>query len=445
LPSSTIRDFFESWLKRKELEAGDKTHLRYQVAVRQFVDYLGTKANKDITHLTNKEIAGFRASLANRLSVGTVNISLKIIRAALNQAKRDGLVDQNEAERVSLLERVPSMKRRPFSLPELKKILEVANDEWRGMITFGLYTGLRPGDIANLTWSNVDLRKAELSLVTSKTRRNQNLLLAKPLLDYLEAMPSSDDPQQPVLPRAFECSAKSHFNGTLSKQFHQLLVSAGLAQRRINKETGKCGSVKPTQNELSFHCLRHTATNRREAAPTRANGGLTAALQVAYSPRREWRMSSVNNEALFEGGAPKRLSGPPTHLLHRHKKFRVRPEAMGIGYETSSVFPWKSSARLARSPAAEPTSDSADVLGAGTPSHDAVSSDEAQPLSEKEIVRATALRGIRICLAVLVCLTALTFVHARFGSVKEFGIWVLSGLPQPVLYERPAQRGSSGN
>src|SRR4051812_12582856 len=35
LPSSTIAHFFDSWLKRKELEAGEKTHIRYKCAVDQ--------------------------------------------------------------------------------------------------------------------------------------------------------------------------------------------------------------------------------------------------------------------------------------------------------------------------------------------------------------------------------------------------------------------------
>jgi integrase len=261
LPSSTMNDFFESWLKRKSIEAGEKTHLRYQGVIQQFRAFLGAKAAKDITHLTSKEIAAFRDSISDRLSPGTVNISLKIIRAALNQAKRDGLVDQNEAERVAFLKRAKSRTRRPFSIPELHKILEVANQEWRGMIIFGLYTGLRLGDIAKLTWANLDLNKAELTLITSKTDRYQNLPLAKPLFEHLTSLPGSDDPQQPLFPAAFECYDKNYFNGALSKQFYQILVSAGLAQKRITKETGKGGSVKHAQNELSFHCLRHTATS----------------------------------------------------------------------------------------------------------------------------------------------------------------------------------------
>ena len=35
--------------------------------------------------------------------------------------------------------------------------LSVADDEWRSMILFGLYTGARLSDVASLTWENIDL------------------------------------------------------------------------------------------------------------------------------------------------------------------------------------------------------------------------------------------------------------------------------------------------
>jgi integrase len=39
------------------------------------------------------------------------------------------------------------------------------------------------------------------------------------------------------------------------------LVRAGLAEARTNKSTGKGRNTKRQHNELSFHCLRHTATS----------------------------------------------------------------------------------------------------------------------------------------------------------------------------------------
>jgi len=115
LPSSNIREFFDSWLKRKLLEAGEMTHARYKTVVDQLNSYLGARASMDITHLNAKEIIGFREHLSKRVSPGTVNIGLKILRSALNQAKRDGLTDMNEAERVTLLKIRKRPRREAFT------------------------------------------------------------------------------------------------------------------------------------------------------------------------------------------------------------------------------------------------------------------------------------------------------------------------------------------
>jgi integrase len=268
LPSSTIGDFLNSWLKRKELEAGEQTHLKYTGVVEQFKSSLGNKAKREITSIVAADIALFRDELSRRVATSTTNTALKIIRSAFAQARRDGLIDVNEAERVTLLKRkVGSFERRPFTLEELKRILDVANDEWRGMILFGLYTGQRLGDVARLTWANLDLQQHELHLVTSKTGRRQIIPLATPLFRYLLGLPSSDNPDAPLFAHC-SSSAQSHTTiGTLSNQFYGVLVAAGLAPQKSHKaikgDDGKSKgrSVKREQNPLSFHCLRHTATS----------------------------------------------------------------------------------------------------------------------------------------------------------------------------------------
>lgn len=118
-------DFLTVWLKRKESEAGGKTTRRYAVVVGQFLKSLGTKSKSDLTLLASREVTKFRDDQAGRLSPNTANFSLKVLRAAFNQAKRDGLIDASPADRVTLL------KRRPFTLDELRRILKVADDEWQ--------------------------------------------------------------------------------------------------------------------------------------------------------------------------------------------------------------------------------------------------------------------------------------------------------------------------
>ena len=179
LPSANVKDYLESWLKRKELEAGETTHARYAVICKQFLAHLGLKASRDLLQLTAKEFVSFRDFQAAKLSANSVNICLKVLRSAMAQAVRDGLIDTNEASRVSLLKREDKFQRRPFTLPELRRILEVADEEWRGLILFGLYTGQRLGDLATLTWQNLDIERRELRLSTAKTGRRQIIPLSK--------------------------------------------------------------------------------------------------------------------------------------------------------------------------------------------------------------------------------------------------------------------------
>lgn len=262
LPSSSIKDYLESWLKRKELEASAPTHQRYSTVVEHLLKFLGAKAGLDIAHLSSKEITGFRDHLANRFTSGTVNISLKILRSALAQARRDGLIDVNEAERVTMIRvKAREQSRRPFTLGELRQIMAVANAEWRGLILMGLYTGLRLSDVATLTWANVDLQQREIRVVSGKTDRQQILPIAQTLLKYLEALPSSDDPNGPLFTEAFAARQRSQYGGTLSNQFHLILVSAGLAKKRPHTKSGEGRSAKRAPSELSFHSLRHTATS----------------------------------------------------------------------------------------------------------------------------------------------------------------------------------------
>src|SRR5205814_6532202 len=61
--------------------------------------------------------------------------------------------------------------RRAFTLPEIKRILKACGDdqEWRGLILFGLYLGQRLGDLAKFTWRTVDLDAGTIAFTTDRT------------------------------------------------------------------------------------------------------------------------------------------------------------------------------------------------------------------------------------------------------------------------------------
>jgi hypothetical protein len=57
-------------------------------------------------------------------------------------ARRDSVITEDPTEFVEPVRRERASKiKRPFTLAELRSILDLASDEWRSMILFGLYSG----------------------------------------------------------------------------------------------------------------------------------------------------------------------------------------------------------------------------------------------------------------------------------------------------------------
>ncbi len=84
--------------------------------------------------------------------------------------KEDGKYhDENPAAGVKVAKLGDGNRRRGFTIPEIRRVLKIANDEWRSLIFFGLYTGQRLGDLARLTWQNVDLERDEIRFISRKT------------------------------------------------------------------------------------------------------------------------------------------------------------------------------------------------------------------------------------------------------------------------------------
>jgi integrase len=262
LASATLTDYAKQWLARKKGEIGGVTYLAYKSAINGFVDETPAKANLGLQYVTAADLAAFRDRSAAKASAKTANNKMKIVRTMLQTAWRDGFIIENPAAKVLALKAEDSI-RRPFTLPELKKLLSVATDEWRGMILVGLYTGQRLKDIATLRWSAVDLTRNEIALTTSKTKRRQIIPIARPLLNYFQELSAPDNPRAAVFPRTSALVQKDGDVGRLSQQFYDLLVTAGLAVARLTKDKSKgVGRKGPrVRSEITFHSLRHTATS----------------------------------------------------------------------------------------------------------------------------------------------------------------------------------------
>ena len=269
LESQSAEDYLTRWASLRKGTVAATTLKEYESAATEFIASLGDRANKDLAFITTTDVAHFRDKVSARVGPSSVNKKLKIIRVAFQQAWRDGLIEENPAAKVKTLRQPDGQReRRAFTVDELRKLLAVAQGEWRGLILAGLYTGQRLGDVASLQWESVNFKTATLTLTTQKTSRRQILPIPNPLLQWLTEVESKGaaDGGKYVFPTAQAWLKGGQRVGTLSNQFQKLMSDAGLAPKRSHAQTKKSRSGTREVSELSFHSLRHTLTSLMKSA-----------------------------------------------------------------------------------------------------------------------------------------------------------------------------------
>jgi integrase len=241
--AGSLRAFAQSWVSGLQTHLGSRSYPKYKAAVQAFLTFLGKVADRDLIGFGPRDdvlVIQFRDHLVERLAPGSVNDILKIVKQMFKTASRRFKIASPAHFVPGVREdTTQAVKRRAFTLPELGRILRAAHgSEWEGIVFAGLYTGQRLSDLALLRWENVDLARNEIALTTRKTNRRVLIPIAAPLLDYLLKIPASDDTKAFVFPRAAAqlMRSREEHSGGLSNQFREILVSAGLVQRRSHKK-----------------------------------------------------------------------------------------------------------------------------------------------------------------------------------------------------------------
>jgi integrase len=256
--NQTVRAYMAGWLATTKPEVGPATFIAYTKTVETFLEFLGTGADVDISEMTRKNLVDFRNTLAANRASATTNRYLRALKMIFKAAHRDMVIPTNPAEHVEVV-KAPGkglVAKRAFTIPELQAILAIADEEWTSLIKFGLYTGQRLGDLAALTWADIDTQRGVIRLKAGKTDKHITIPIAESLASHIAQLPVSDNPTAPVHPKAFSILQRRGKVAALSKHFAELLAAAGLREPG-NAATGGRKSTNP----LSFHSLRHTAVS----------------------------------------------------------------------------------------------------------------------------------------------------------------------------------------
>ena len=196
----TTAEWLRHWAKGKSEAKSPGTAVRYNGIIEDFIRFLGKRSALNLSHLTVRDIHSYRTKLKETgLAPNTCNFAIRAISGALNAALRQGLITTNPATAIESLPKEQSGKT-PFTQQQIKKLSTVSPPDWKLAILLGYCTGLRIGDIANMTWNAVDFEKGVIQIVPKKTSNIRKVVFIpvhSQLKDALLDAAGQDDPEAP--------------------------------------------------------------------------------------------------------------------------------------------------------------------------------------------------------------------------------------------------------
>ena len=262
LSTYTLGSWATEWLKRSKPEFSAKTHARYSEVVATVGKFAPEMLALPMDRIEPKGVLELRNRLFEVRAAATVNQMLKVMKSCVKAGWNAGVVADNAFARVKPVRADEGgVQKQPFTVEQIKALLVVADDEWRGMILAGLYSGgQRLGDLCALRVRQVDLAGGVVHFTTDKTGRQVEAPMVAAWRADLAARVEGKGPEAYVFPRA--ARAYSMADGRpvdVSKSFRRLLHKIGLAPKVGPRE----GSIKGRRvvQAYSFHSFRHTATS----------------------------------------------------------------------------------------------------------------------------------------------------------------------------------------
>ena len=260
----TVAQFLETWLADTvKATVRPRTSESYGELVRlHLAPGLGriplTKlAPQDVQKLINRK-------LASGLSPRRVQYIHAVLRRALGQAEKWGMVPRNVAKLVDA-PRVKAVEVRPFTPEQARSFIEaVRGDRQEALYILAITTGLRQAELLGLAWMDINLDAAQLTvratlqridgeykLVEPKTARSRRTLaLSRIAIEALQARKTNQVAETLLADRKWDESILVFTSGSgkplsrhnVTRDFQALLARVGLPRQR-------------------FHDLRHTAAS----------------------------------------------------------------------------------------------------------------------------------------------------------------------------------------
>ena len=296
LRTFTARKWFDHFCKLKGDSQNPKTAAKYKQVAREFLEFLGNRADKNILSVSSADVRAWRDHRKQKgLSATTLNDDITILSAIFNGAWRDHVISNNPCTAVEPVKDIitPAKRRKqPFTVEQVSDLLDQTDGDWHGLIKVAFFTAARLENCANLRLRNLDFSTDPPVVVFEKYSKHGDehtvpmhpalkdcLLSIKKKRGQLRKagkiieLPKAKSDDEFLFP-----SLAGRRVANLSKQFRKIMVAAHIENWKVRegvKGTGK--SAARDVWALGFHSFRRTHVS------ILANAGVSEEQRIAIT------------------------------------------------------------------------------------------------------------------------------------------------------------------
>ncbi|MDZ7796992.1 MAG: site-specific integrase [Candidatus Marinimicrobia bacterium] len=174
-----MEDLYDEYMKRKR-NLADGSRKRYKNNFDAFIDFMkpnfpsGSGDIRKIKRQHIEEFLDYMLNVKNR-APKTINGALGFINALFIYAKKEDYILKSPTRDIEKFALNDEKEAPYFTRKELVKIWDNVNPYWLSFLQFLYYTGMRKGELINLTWKNVNLKKGEeaITVISSNEYRTK--------------------------------------------------------------------------------------------------------------------------------------------------------------------------------------------------------------------------------------------------------------------------------
>ncbi len=202
-------------------------------------------ADMSIDKITGEVVAQYRDARLKDVSPNTVRLELAFLSVVFEQCRKEwGLAVSNPIRQIRMPKPGKPRQRR-LEAGEEEALLEACRESGahylQTFVILAIETGMRFGELANVTWENVNLDKRTIFLSDTKNGSPRTVPLSTRAINAIQSHPRS-------------------INGRLFSARSGSIRSAFLIA--LNKAQASKPDSKVFLRELRFHDLRHEAVTR---------------------------------------------------------------------------------------------------------------------------------------------------------------------------------------